>query len=129
MGQLQGASVEGGSPEDEVLTPHLDALLDPFDALKPDQIGSARRILHHHVETLTTPLAAVTEADDPSPNLDIAQRGRLRNLVDGVDAATVDVAEGEVVQQVTHRADVQLTGQEFGSCFAHTGYIFNILSQ
>ena len=112
MGDLRPSHEEARLPVHEVRLAGLQRLLYPLDALEPGELEGARSVGEPGREAAAPLLARGLDAGDDAGEQDVL--GLRGDLGDGADARLVDVAVGEMVQQVAEGVDAQLLPEQVG---------------
>ena len=93
-------------------------------AVEPDDLDGARAVGEQGLQTALASLADGVEREEASPQLD--RRLVAMQVIHMVDDAAVDVAEGEVVQQVIVGRDAQLLAEQFGTLGPHAVHVLYV---
>ena len=104
-------SIEHGRlAEDQILLMHLIFIEQVFDALKPHQVHKARAVCEMSYQPAPSAFASSLETHDFTFQLDI-RHGSIY-LMNGIDAASVHILIGEIIEQIMERVDSKLLAQQ-----------------
>ena len=128
MNEVEHTVKERRTPENDILPPLLQSLLDPAYSLEPHQFGHPAAVRNRRNEPAFGPCTHMLEPRNTDFQLDISQRIVVQ-FADLPDAGTVDVPEREMIEQIAERGDPQLLAKHRSPTFADSAQKLDVVVQ